>query len=68
MDGVTKGLVCDVPDEASADLSSQVNERRENHKKVLEDLDTILDQVSLVWQRIGKVYCIHGYCVYMVTY
>ncbi|KDR18720.1 protein brambleberry-like [Zootermopsis nevadensis] len=39
-------------DEASSDLSSQVNERRENHKQLLEDLDTILDQVSLIWKSI----------------
>jgi hypothetical protein len=51
---VIEGFVCDVTDEASADLSSQMNERRENHKQLLEDLDTILDQVSLIWQRIGK--------------
>lgn len=49
-----EGPVCVVTDEASADLSSQVDERRENHKQLLEDLDTILDQVSLIWQRIGK--------------
>ncbi|PNF32494.1 hypothetical protein B7P43_G03867 [Cryptotermes secundus] len=39
-------------DEASSDLSSQANERRENHKQLLEDLDTILDHVSLICQRI----------------
>lgn len=53
---VIEGHVCDVTDEASSDLSSQVNERRENHKQLLEDLDTILDQVSLIWKSIGKEY------------
>jgi hypothetical protein len=46
-----------VTDEANADLSAQTNERRENHKQLLQDLDTILDQVSLLWQRIGKSAC-----------
>jgi hypothetical protein len=51
---VIQCLICDVTDEASEDLNSQVNERRENHKQLLEDLNSILDQVSLIWQRIGK--------------
>jgi hypothetical protein len=49
-----------VADEARSDLSSQVNERRDNHKQLLEDLDTILERVSLIWQRIGKI----ASCVY----
>jgi hypothetical protein len=51
---ITEGLLYDVTDEASADFNNQMNERRESHKKLLEDLDTILEQVSLIWQRIGK--------------
>ena len=53
---ITEYFFCDVTDEASADLKRQINERRENHKQLLEDLDTILEQVSLIWQRIGKAY------------
>jgi hypothetical protein len=51
---ITEGIFCDVTDEASADLKRQIDERRENHRQLLEDLDTILEQVSLIWQRIGK--------------
>ncbi|XP_033609951.1 protein brambleberry isoform X2 [Cryptotermes secundus] len=39
-------------DEASLELSSQVNERRENHKQQLEDLRSVVDQVAVFWQRI----------------
>jgi hypothetical protein len=53
---ITEGGFCDVTDEAGADLKRQINERRENHKQLLEDLDIILQQVSLIWQRIGKAH------------
>jgi hypothetical protein len=53
---ITKVCFCDVTDEASADLKRQTSERRENHEQLLEDLNTILEQVSLIWQRIGKAY------------
>jgi len=53
---ITEVYFCDVTDEASEDLKRQTNERRENHKQLLEDLNTILEQVSLIWQRIGKAY------------
>jgi len=53
---ITETYFCDVTDEASADLKRQTNERRENHNQLLEDLNTILEQVSLIWQRIGKAY------------
>jgi hypothetical protein len=38
--------------EASSELGSQVNEHHENHKQLLEDLHTVMDQVALIWQRI----------------
>jgi len=53
---ITEAYFCDVTDEANADLKRQTSERRENHKQLLEDLNTILEQVSLIWQRIGKAY------------
>jgi len=53
---ITEACFCDVTDEASADLKWQTSERRENHRQLLEDLNTILEQVSLVWQRVGKAY------------
>lgn len=53
---ITEACFCDVTDEASADIKRQTDERRNNHKQLLEDLDTILEQVSLIWQRIGKAY------------
>ncbi|PNF20063.1 hypothetical protein B7P43_G05263 [Cryptotermes secundus] len=39
-------------DEASLEFSSQVNERHENHKQLREDLQTVMEQVALLWQRI----------------
>jgi hypothetical protein len=49
-----------VTDEASSDLSRQVNERRENHKQLLEDVRAVKGQVAVFWQMIGKVAsCVH---------
>jgi DNA polymerase III alpha subunit len=53
---ITEACFCDVTDEASEVLKRQTSERHENHKQLLEDLNTILEQVSLIWQRIGKAY------------
>ncbi|KAJ4426506.1 hypothetical protein ANN_27320, partial [Periplaneta americana] len=41
-------------DEASMDLSNQVNERRDNHKQLLQDLESIQAQAALIWERIDE--------------
>jgi hypothetical protein len=63
---ITEACFCDVTEEASADLKRQTDEHRKNHKQLLEDLDTILEHVSLIWQRIGKAYA-HSLRVHVPT-
>ncbi|PNF28127.1 hypothetical protein B7P43_G11874, partial [Cryptotermes secundus] len=41
--------------EASLEFSSQVNERHENHKQLREDLQTVMEQVALLWQRVAFI-------------
>lgn len=41
-------------DAAGQQLTTQAAERQENHRQLVEDLETIQKQAELIWERIGE--------------